>query len=491
MRQIEEKTLSFTSIQYIVFLTLTAFFCYRLAPRLRNPLLLLLSLGFYALFGLRHLPFLLGSVLLSYLAGRLIEKASGKKRRFRLALALLLNLGLLFFFKYFNFFAGLALSVLGQRDLSSGGRVLGLLLPVGISFFVFQTTGYLVDVYRGKIKAERNFIDYALFACYFPGLVSGPIQRAGSMLPQYKKPSVFDFETVKAGFLQFLWGAFKKLVIADRLAVLVNTAYAAPSEHAGFPLLFAALCYSVQIYCDFSAYSDLAIGSSRILGIDLMRNFNRPYAALSMQDFWRRWHISLSTWFRDYLYFPLGGSRCSKARNYLNIIIVFLVSGLWHGAALTFIVWGLLHGVFQVLGKLTRPYRDALRRGLRIAEDGRLSRLIKRACTFALVTVAWVFFRADTLSAALDILGGIFAAPWALGGVAALGLSLPALAVLMLSVLALFAADWANDRRGLSERLRVAVAPRFAVYFVLLAAILLFGNYGAGFDPMDFVYFKF
>jgi len=482
---------SFTSLQYFLFLALTAILCYRLTPRRRNPLLLVLSLGFYAAFGPQHLPFLIASVGLSYAAGRLIETAPDKNRRIRLAAALVLNLGLLFFFKYFNFFAELVMSMFAPQRVSAGDRVLNLILPVGISFFVFQTTGYLMDVYRGKIKAERNFIDYALFACYFPGIVSGPIQRAGTMLPQYKKPSVWDFEHIKAGFLQFLWGAFKKLVIADRIAVLVNTAYAAPAEHAGLPLLFAAVCYSVQIYCDFSAYSDMAIGSSRMLGIELMRNFDRPYAAVSMQDFWRRWHISLSTWFRDYLYFPLGGSRCTKARNYLNIIIVFLVSGLWHGAALTFIVWGLLHGVFQVIGKLTQPYRDGLRRSLHIAEAGRLSLLIKRSCTFALVTLAWVFFRADSLSAAIGILSGIFAAPWTLGSLTALGLSVPALFVLLLSVLTLFTADWANDRYKLSDKLCAAVTPRFVVYLVLFAAILLFGNYGAGFDPMDFVYFKF
>ena len=483
--------MSFTSLQYFLFLALTAILCYRLTPRLRNPLLLVLSLGFYAAFGSKHLPFLLASVVLSYFGGRLIEKSPDEKRRFRLIIALTLNLGLLFFFKYFNFFAELALSFFAPQNVLAGDRVLNLLLPIGISFFVFQTTGYLMDVYRRKIKAEKNFIDYALFACYFPGIVSGPIQRAGTMLPQYKKPSVWDFENIKAGFLQFLWGAFKKLVIADRIAVLVNTAYAAPSEHAGLPLFFAAVCYSVQIYCDFSAYSDMAIGSSRMLGIKLMRNFDRPYAAVSVQDFWRRWHISLSTWFRDYLYVPLGGSRCAKSRNYLNIIIVFLVSGLWHGAALTFMLWGLLHGVFQVIGKLTSPYRDGLRRGLHIAEDGKLSLLIKRVCIFALVTLAWVFFRADTLAAALGILGGIFAAPWTLGGLATLGLSVPALFVLLLSVIALFTADWADSRYRLSEKLCAAVVPRFAVYLVLFAAIMLFGNYGAGFDPMDFVYFKF
>lgn len=470
---------------------MVAVFCYKFKPKLRNPLLLAASLVFYAVFGAENLPYLLFSTILTFAAAQLIERELFGKKKLWLVLALVLNLGMLFFFKYFNFFVGLTVAIGTLLGITVNDGTLKLFLPVGISFFVFQTTGYLMDVYRGKPKAEKNFIDYALFASYFPGIVSGPIQRAGDMLAQYKQPAKFDWYNVKAGSLQFLWGAFKKMVIADRIAVLVNTAYADPSASTGFQLFVAAICYSVQIYCDFSAYSDMAIGSSRIMGIKLMRNFDRPYSAVSLQDFWRRWHISLSTWFRDYLYFPLGGNRRSKARSYLNIIIVFLVSGLWHGAALNFIVWGFLHGIYQVFGKVFQPHRDKIRESLHIASDSKLLGLFRRLCTFALVTLAWIFFRAASISDAFTIIARIFTQPLPLGGVSALGLSIPALVVIMLSTIALFVADWAENRYSVSKKLCDSLVPRFVIYFVLIAAIMIFGSYGAGFDPMDFVYFKF
>ena len=487
----EKTNVSFTSLKYILFFIVVAVFCYKLKPKLRNLLLLAASLFFYAAFGADNLPYLLASTVLTYASAQLIEKELLGKRKLWLVLALVLNLGMLFVFKYFNFFAGLAFGCLSSLGVSADDRTLKLLLPVGISFFVFQTTGYLMDVYRGKLKAEKSIIDYALFAAYFPGIVSGPIQRAGDMLPQYKTQQKFSWNSLRAGFLQFLWGVFKKMVIADRIAVLVNTAYADPSVSTGFQLIVAALCYSVQIYCDFSAYSDMAIGSSRMMGIKLMQNFDRPYSAVSLQDFWRRWHISLSTWFRDYLYFPLGGNRCSKARGYLNIIIVFLVSGLWHGAALNFIVWGFLHGIYQVFGKIFQPHRDKIRESLHISHDSKMLGVFRRLCTFALVTFAWIFFRASSIADAFTIIGKIFTQPFPIGGVSALGLSYPALIVLALSASALFAADWAENRYAISKKLCASFVPRFAVYFVLLVSILIFGSYGAGFDPMDFVYFKF
>ncbi|MBP8639849.1 MAG: MBOAT family protein [Oscillospiraceae bacterium] len=483
--------MSFTSIKYILFLIVVAVFCYKLKPKLRNPLLLVASLAFYAIFGINNLPFLLASTILTYGAGLIIERELLGKKKLWLVLALVMNLGLLFVFKYFNFFAGLAVTLCSSLGFKSNDSTLKLLLPIGISFFVFQTTGYLMDVYRGNLKAEKNFINYALFASYFPGIVSGPIQRAGDMLPQYKMPAKFNWTNVKAGTLQFLWGAFKKMVIADRIAVLVNAAYADPSASTGFQLLVASVCYSVQIYCDFSAYSDMAIGSSRIMGIKLMRNFDRPYSAVSIQDFWRRWHISLSSWFRDYLYFPLGGNRCSKARSYLNIIIVFLVSGLWHGAAITYIVWGLLHGIYQVFGKVFQPHRDKIRKGLHISSDSKLLGLFRRLCTFALVTFAWIFFRAASITDAFTIIEKIFTQSLPISGVSALGLSIPALIVVLFASITLFVADWADSRYQVFKNLSASVVTRFEVYFILIVVILIFGSYGAGFDPMDFVYFKF
>lgn len=483
--------MTFTSFYYLIFLTVVAVLCYVLKPKLRNILLLAACYLFYGLFGIKYLPVLLATTLVGYGGGLIIQLAPAGRRKGWLTLALLLDFGLLFVFKYFNFFAAAFTELLSAAGIPIVERGLSLLLPVGISFYVFQTTGYLIDVYRKNIPAERNFIDFALFSSYFPGLVSGPIQRAGEMLPQYKRKSVFSYENIKSGSLQFIWGAFKKLVIADVLAVVVNTAYAKPAEFSGFQLFFAAICYSVQIYCDFSAYSDMAIGSARIMGIALPQNFDCPYFAVSLRDFWKRWHISLTSWFRDYLYIPLGGNRRGKWRGYLNIIIVFLISGLWHGAAWGFIVWGGLHGVLQVVGKILEPYRNAFRRRLHIADSNRGLKLFRHVFIFLLVTLLWIFFRADSLSDAVLIISKIFRSPLPLGGISALGLSRLRLFAAAAAVALLFVSDWAQQRHGLAKKLQASLLLRYAVFAALLMVILVFGSYGPGFDPMDFVYFKF
>ncbi len=483
--------MTFTSFYYLIFLTVVAVLCYVLKPKLRNILLLAACYLFYGLFGIKYLPVLLATTLVGYGGGLIIQLAPAGRRKGWLTLALLLDFGLLFVFKYFNFFAAAFTELLSAAGIPIVERGLSLLLPVGISFYVFQTTGYLIDVYRKNIPAERNFIDFALFSSYFPGLVSGPIQRAGEMLPQYKRKSVFSYENIKSGSLQFIWGAFKKLVIADVLAVVVNTAYAKPAEFSGFQLFFAAICYSVQIYCDFSAYSDMAIGSARIMGIALPQNFDCPYFAVSLRDFWKRWHISLTSWFRDYLYIPLGGNRRGKWRGYLNIIIVFLISGLWHGAAWGFIVWGGLHGVLQVVGKILEPYRNAFRRRLHIADSNRGLKLFRHVFIFLLVTLLWIFFRADSLSDAVLIISKIFRSPLPLGGISALGLSRLRLFAAAAAVALLFVSDWAQQRHGLAKKLQASLLLRYVVFAALLMVILVFGSYGPGFDPMDFVYFKF
>lgn len=483
--------MNFISLKYILFLAVAAVFAYTLRPKARNVVLLVFNAAFYALFGVKYLPFLTASVLLTYCAGIAIEKELLGKKRFWLVLSITLNIGMLFVFKYLGFFSELFENTFAAAGISVGLRSFDLLLPVGISFYVFQTTGYLMDVWRGKQAAETNLIDYALFASFFPGIVSGPIQRAGDMLPQYKKPFKFRYNNLSAGFLRFIWGMFKKIVVADRIAVIVNAAYADVSASSGFQLLIAAICYSIQIYCDFSAYSDMAIGSAQFLGIRLPENFRNPYFAVSIQDFWRRWHISLSTWFRDYLYFPLGGNRCSKARGYLNIIIVFLVSGLWHGAAMTFVAWGVLHGFLQVMGKILQPARSKIRGALKIANDSPALNVLRRLMTFGFVTLAWIFFRADSISDAVLITKRIFTAFAPVGKISALGLSRASLAVLLVSAIVMLIAERVDERKPYFKKLISSVAPRYAVIFLLLSAVMLFGSYGAGFDPMDFVYFKF
>lgn len=487
--------MNLNSLPFVSFLVAVAVIHRLLRPRLRCGFLLLASWGFYLLCAPRFLPLLLFTTALTYGLGRWMASRPERKKAL-LILGLLLNFGVLFLFKYLGFFADLVSRALALAGLSPIALP-SLLLPVGISFYTFAVCGYLMDVYRGQREPERNFLDFALFASFFPAVLSGPIERSGHLLPQLKAlrsgeraPCGSD---VKTAVTRFLLGLFKKMVIADQLAILVNTAYAAPESFTGVQLLAAALCYSLQIYCDFSAYSDMAVGSARLLGIELLENFDAPYLAQSVKEFWRRWHISLSSWFRDYLYFPLGGSRRGRARAYGNVLIVFAVSGLWHGAAMTFIVWGLLNGLYQVIGGLTAPARDRIRGALRLRPDGAITVAWQTAATFLLLTVTWVFFRASSFSQAFLVLrrivtlaGGIFPL-----GFTALGLGRARLAAVALAVLVLLLWDVFGKRLRLVERLGETVWLRYAFWVVLILAVVVCGAYGTGYNAQEFLYFQF
>lgn len=485
--------MNFNSLAYLAFLAANILVYYLLPDKLRNWQLLFSSYFFYMCWNPKYALLMLFSTAVTYACGLLVSRALWGKRRLWLVLSLAVNLAILFFFKYFNFASSLLTRLFTGLGLGLDLPTLNVLLPVGISFYTFQALGYTVDVYRGDIQAEKNFIDYALFVSFFPQLVAGPIERSGNMLHQIKAYHPFRFENLRDGFLPLLWGMFKKVVLADNLAVLVNTVYNAAGEHGGGEFLLATVAFAFQIYCDFSAYSDIARGSAKMLGFDLMENFHSPYMAVSIRDFWRRWHISLSSWFKDYLYFPLGGSRCSKARHLLNILIVFAVSGLWHGAALTFVAWGLLNGLYQVVSILLDPLRKKWYSLLHLSEKNRLVRVWKVLCTFCLSCLAWVLFRANSLSDAALIYRSVFTAP--LAGLdnltETLGQTLPALLMLLIFTVLLYAVDWLITEKKLPDKLNRGYVLRFGVYFLLLAAILLFGSYGAGYDPQDFVYFQF
>ncbi len=474
--------MNFNSLQYLIFLPVITVLYYLLPRRLKNPMLLLASYYFYMCWDARYASLMLLSTALTYCCGRLIA-AFPRRKKLWLCLSLFLNLGILFVFKYLGFFAGLIFPLLGKAAPG-----ISLLLPVGISFYTFQALGYTIDVYRGTLPAERNFLNYALFVSFFPQLVAGPIERAENIVPQLKVIHPFRYENLERGLPPFLFGMFKKIVIADNLAVLVNTAYNDAAHASGIQLLFATVCFAVQIYCDFSAYSDIARGSARFLGIELMQNFNAPYLARSVRDFWRRWHISLSGWLRDYLYFPLGGSRVAPWRHCLNILIVFLVSGLWHGAALTFVFWGLMHGLYQVIGIVCAPLRRRLYR--HIPKDCALMRLLQWGGTMALVLFAWIFFRANSLSDCALILQRILFAFGSPASLLSLGLSAPAILGTGLCVCMLFAVDFYGTER-LSLRLCRKPALRYVLYVLLCMAIFLLGYYGAGYNPQEFIYFQF
>lgn len=481
--------MNFISFSYLLFLPVTMLLSYLLPARWRNPALLACSYFFYVCWKPVYALFLLLSTITTYFCARLTER---DRRRLWMVLTLVLNFGLLLLFKYLNFFLLLGGDLLGLLGLQVQPARLELLLPVGISFYTFQAAGYIIDVYRGEYPAERSFLDYALFVSFFPQIVSGPIGRGGSLLPQLKAERRFSDENLKSGCLRILWGMAKKMLVADYLAVMVNTAFSDVQAFTPGQLAVAAVCYTFQIYCDFSSYTDIAIGSARLLGIELMENFRCPYAARSIKEFWRRWHISLSTWFRDYLYFPLGGSRRGKLRTCLNVLIVFAVSGLWHGAAMTFVVWGLLHGLFQVAGILLKPVREKVLYRI-LPREHPVMKALAWLGTFALVTAAWVFFRADTLHDGFYVIRSslVWLGHLSIPAVTELGVPRYVLKVVGLCLLLLCVVDLLKERYDVAGWFLRRDWARYGVYFIIICTILIYGYYGNNFDPQDFVYFKF
>lgn len=489
--------MQFNSLAYILFLPAVAVL-YFLAPvRLKNPVLLVASYFFYMNWNAVYALLMLTSTAMTYASGLLIAKATrDSQKKWAVGLCFAINLGILFFFKYFHF-ASDTVREMARMLFSVDLRrpTLDVLLPVGISFYTFQALGYTVDVYRGKLEPVRNFFQYALFVAFFPQLVAGPIERATHLLDQFSRTYPFDFERMRSGALLIGWGLFKKMVVADRLAIVTNQVYGDVRAYTGVPLLFATLCFAFQIYCDFSAYSDIARGSARILGFSLMKNFRTPYLARSIREFWQRWHISLSSWFRDYLYIPLGGSRRGKTRKTINLLVVFLVSGLWHGAAMTFVVWGLLNGLYQVIGELTQPARMRVREKLGISVHSMGHRLFQIAVTFALTLTAWVFFRADNIADALYAASRMWLPNlWTLtdGTLLSLGLALPDLLLGAAGVLAVMGVEWLAQRVDVKAVLvRQPLPYRWALYLCLVFGILVFGSYGMGYAEQSFLYFQF
>lgn len=480
----------FNSWQFLIFFPTVVILFFALPGRYRQALLLLASYYFYMCWKAEYLFLILVSTLIDYTAGILMGKTERlARRRLYLILSLLTNLGLLFTFKYFNFFNDSFRLLFRHFNLIYHVPALKVLLPVGISFYTFQTLSYTIDVYRGKKEPERNLVVFALYVAFFPQLVAGPIERSTRLLPQFYEKMEFDYERVKNGLLLMVWGFFKKVVIADRLAIYVNQVYGSPGDFSGPVLLLATYFFAFQIYCDFSGYSDIAIGAAQVMGYRLMLNFNRPYFSKSISEFWKRWHISLSSWFRDYLYIPLGGNRVARWRWYANLFIVFLVSGLWHGANWTFVVWGGLHGSYLLISIWTDGFRAFVRRKIGLEKHPALKKAIRVAVTFHLVLFSWIFFRAQSLTEALFIIRNIFSNwQWpALMTVPGFGLTEIIFAVasifVMESVHLLQRGTAIRDLLG-----RQSTGLRWAVYFLLVMAILLFGAYD---NSRAFIYFQF
>lgn len=475
----------FNSFSFLGSFAALALTYYALPHAWRWPLLLAASLGFYATFSAWYLLLLLAVTLVTYAAGLAISAAPDGGKRVRLTCGVVAVLGALFVFKYFDFFAGTVDAILG-RPTPLLPRM-GPIAVAGLSFYTFSSVAYLADVHAGHLAAERHPGRFALYVAFFPKLLAGPLERAAPVLERLRQPVAFDGAQVTAGLQLLLWGLFKKVVIADRLAGFVDTAYRQPSFTAPVDLLLATYFFAFQLYCDFSGYSDMAIGSAKVLGFDFADNFRRPYLSTSVREFWsRRWHISLSTWFRDYMYIPLGGSHGSRVRGHANLLAVFLVSGLWHGANWTFVVWGGLNGLFQICASLTAGIRERLTAGLH--GPAWLGTWARRLITFHLILVTWVFFRAADLDDAVTVLTRVWTSlpslPGALGPRVMVGdvpLSIGLIVVLM-------GAELFDETQPVWDRARSWPVPiRWAVYYALLAALVVLGSW----TLQQFVYMQF
>ncbi len=496
----------FNSLKFIVFFPAVCM-CYYIIPhRLRYLFLLICSYFFYMCWNPEYALLMLTSTVLTYASGLLIDSAeriTDEKRRtvrkkIYVALSFISNLSILFFFKYYGFAANTATRLFGLLHIQIQLPTLDVILPVGISFYTFQALSYTVDVYRKEIYAEKNFFKYALFVSFFPQLVAGPIERSKNLLTQISEKHTFDFNRIRSGLLLMLYGYFQKVVLAEYLAIAVDNVYNNFEDRTGFQLLIATILFAFQIYCDFGSYSNIAIGAARVMGFRLMENFNTPYFAVSVADFWRRWHISLSTWFRDYLYIPLGGNRKGKLRKHFNLMVVFLVSGLWHGASWHYVVWGGLNGIYQIIGEWLKPFREKIMKLFKVDKTADSHRGLQMLLTFCMVDFSWIFFRATFFRGALVIIKKIFGLAqgnWFTWGdnLNAMGLTPATRNVLVISLAILLFADICKYK-GISLInwiCRQGLWLRWLIYYGAIFGILIFGVYGPGYDASQFIYFQF
>jgi D-alanyl-lipoteichoic acid acyltransferase DltB (MBOAT superfamily) len=474
----------FNSFDFLIFYPLVTVIYFLLGQRFRWLWLLAASCYFYMFFRPIYILILAGTIVIDYFVGINLIKLEGRKRKLLLILSIIANVGILSVFKYYNFFAGNTNYLLCAAGFHSRLYYLDILLPIGLSFHTFQAMSYTIEVYRGKQQPEKLFGIYALYVMFYPQLVAGPIERPQHMLHQFHEKKIFNEANLSAGLKLMLWGLFKKIVIADRLSIYVSSTYGNYINQTGSTLLVATFFFAVQIYCDFSGYTDIARGSAKTMGYDLMLNFRRPYFAANITDFWRRWHISLSSWFRDYVYYPLGGNKTSSAKWFRNVMLVFLLSGFWHGANWTFIIWGFLHGLFTVIHKLFTQWKEGknifLKKMFRVFECKPFAIIIN----FLLVTFCWIFFRAESLNEAFGIIKKIFTNidhPVFIKTGIWMFLALTGIAIV-------FAADAAEEYNLNIQLLHHKnFAVRMSTVVVMVLSILLFGIL----RNISFIYFQF
>lgn len=500
----------FNSIDFLIFFPIVLLIYFVLPAKVRYIWLLLSSYYFYMCWNPVYALLIAASTGITYLCGMAIgyfmdqikqKEEKGKKWvKLIVIFGILSNMGILVYFKYTNFLIESISPVLKFFHIKEV-PVFDIMLPVGISFYTFQALGYMIDVYKGEIKAEKNFLKYALFVSFFPQLVAGPIERSKNLLNQIKEEpehKLWNYERVTSGLITMLWGFFLKLVIADRAAVLVDTVFLGYEQYQMTALWAGAIGFAIQIYCDFAGYSTIAVGAARVLGFELMNNFNAPYFAQSVADFWHRWHISLNTWFRDYLYIPLGGSRCSKWKNYRNILITFGVSGLWHGADWTYIIWGLLNGMYQIIEKEFQPFIRKLNMKCHTKTNSFGYKFIRMLFVFILVDLAWIFFRSDSLYQAIHYIQRMFSYQdwWSLYNMSiySLGLDVREINILFMGVVILFSVDLLQYKKHISISTFLQdqwIGFRWIALFILLFSCVVFGCYGPGFNSEQFIYFQF
>ena len=484
--------MSYLSLTFVAF-TGVLFLVYYLAPvKARGWMLLLGSILFYGLFDLRYSAFLLTTAVSTYLAARIMGKVKFKK--LLLAATVFLNAGIWFTIKEVPWLAGVLGGLWDRLGITVNPSEWSWIVPVGISYYTLQAIGYLVDVYREKIQPEKRFWKYFLFLSWFPAIVQGPISRYHRLMPQLLNEKPFQFESVRDSLVLILFGLVKKMVMADRLAMFVNTIFGGYAELYGVILYLGAVGYAFQLYLDFSGCVDICRGVSGLFGVELTNNFNRPYLARSIKEFWAKWHMSLSSWLKDYVYIPLGGNRKGEIRKYINLMATFLVSGLWHGAGYNFFLWGAMHAVYQIFGQATYGLREKAKELMGIEKDSLSDKVYQTLITFHLVTLAWIFFRAGDLATGFGYIYNMFSKSelWVLfdGSLYKFGLNQNYMVFLMAHICVMFAVErWGGKQEDVVKGLtRQHLFLRWAVYLILIFDVLLFGVYGSGYDPSGFLY---
>ena len=495
----------FNSYEFMFFFPIVLLIYFIFPKKIRYIWLLAASYYFYMSWNPKYAILIAISTVITYFSGILLQRAKEREKeswkKWIVAGSFVSNLGILAFFKYFDFLFNNANMVLEKLGISILQKPFDIILPVGISFYTFQALSYTMDVYHDKVSAEKNLLKYMLFVSFFPQLVAGPIERSENLLKQVREAhlmNLWNFERISNGIILMLWGYFQKLVIADRASIFVDAVYSEYWMYGSVELILATVLFAVQIYCDFASYSLIAIGAAKIMGFELMENFNAPYFAASIKDFWRRWHISLSTWFRDYLYIPLGGSRCSTIKKYRNLMITFLISGLWHGASWSFVVWGGIHGIYQIIGDLLKPVREKIKTVLHVKTNCLSYRLGQIIMTFMMVCFAWIFFRMNSLMNSLSFIKRIFVRMdlWVLHdkSIYTIGLNQTQMSILFFSLLALLLVDLVRYKKNCTIDIFLKeqnIWFRWGIVYLLLFTIIIYGVYGPEYDASSFIYFQF